>query len=163
MMAMQSAVVQQSLLEMHELVFVQIRSLFGHAQAPPGAGQISPGTGQSPLLQQLLAGMQVPLAMQSLSPAPQAQLPLLHVCIGPHTLPQAPQLFGSLFVLAQYGCVGPPASVAAPPESTKPASEPLASPPLVASSAPVSAPPVASMPVPPSGGRPHSVSPPLHE
>ena len=103
MVPAQSATVQQSLSEMHELVFVHTFSPPGHAHVPPGAEQISPGTGQSPLLQQVPLGIHVPLAMHAVMPVPHisVHIPLLHTFMGGQTMPQPPQLFGSLPVLAQ--------------------------------------------------------------
>jgi hypothetical protein len=153
----QSVLVQQLLVEMHEVVAVHSRSPPGQAHVPPGMGQISPEIVQSPLLQQLLAPMHVPLAMHIFSPAPHTQLPLLHVCIGPHALPQAPQLFESLFVFAQYGCAGPPASTGPPPASVAIASDAAASPPPPSCVVPVS---IVGVPL---SIKPQRVSPAPHE
>jgi hypothetical protein len=107
LIAAQSAVVQQSLLEMHEFDALQMASPPGHWQAPPGCGQISPVTGQLALEQHVLLGMQTSPAMHACCPAgherPHAVAPatVLQVWLRPHALPQAPQLLLSVPRFAQ--------------------------------------------------------------
>jgi hypothetical protein len=82
-MALQSAVVQQSLLEMHEFEALQNVSPPGHWHLPPGCGQIWPLMGQSE--QHVLLGMQTSPAMHGCCPVghvrPQAVEPptVLHM------------------------------------------------------------------------------------
>jgi hypothetical protein len=160
--AVQSAFVQQSLLEMQEFETLQKVSPPGHWQVPPGIGQISSGTAQSE--QHVLAGMQMLPAMHACCPAghdsPHAVDPptVLQVWLGPQAFPQAPQLSGSVLRFAQYGAPPPssPASSPAVPESPAgpaPSAPPAASP----------EPPPASGSGPASGGALHSVSGGVHE
>ena len=69
---MQSVLLQQSFIEMHELVAGQGRSPFGHWHWPPGAGQTSPVNPQSELEQQVLMGMHIWPSTHATVPAGQS-------------------------------------------------------------------------------------------
>ncbi len=72
---MQSALVQQVLFGMQELLPAHALKPLGHAQLPPGVPHVSPVTVQSAVEQQVLLVMQVPLAAQALSPVGHEHVP----------------------------------------------------------------------------------------
>jgi hypothetical protein len=99
----QSFEVQQVVLGMHWLFCAHGFCPAAHAQALPGLGHVSPAMVQSELVQQALMAMHRSSDVHGLRLGGQlsTHVPPEQAWFSVHTWPQVPQLFGSLFVLAQ--------------------------------------------------------------
>jgi hypothetical protein len=102
-MLVQSVLVQQLAVSMHVMFDAHSFWPVGQAHMSPGPGQCSPVIVQSLLVQHVPVGMQMSLAAQYCLPVGQAsvQAPMLQMWPGRHSLPQLPQLSGSLPSVAQ--------------------------------------------------------------